>query len=81
MAKQVPFANTKVSARSKVLKILNSIPNDGCLLVFNAYPIDFRKVATESFKGLLRIHHTEQIPYGEARNAPLLRDLYITWRE
>ncbi len=56
-----------------VRKIIQAIPNDGCLLIFNADHPNWRSRACET--GVLRCHAIDDRPYQR------IRDLYITWKE
>lgn len=57
-------------------KVFDMMPNDGCILVFNAVHLAFRKELYHNFRGLLSVSVCERLPKGER-----IRDLYITWRE
>lgn len=67
------------SRLSQARRIVNAIPDNGCVLVFNGNHVDFRKVAQET--GCLSCHVATS-HQGSWRNGNELvnRDLYITWR-
>lgn len=61
-----------------VNKLLQHIPNDGCLLVFNADHNNWRVKACET--GVLRCHVASNGHQGGNQSYQRFRDLYITWR-
>lgn len=69
------------SLNEKLTRIIESIPKEGCLIVFNA-PHDLVRAAVGRVApGLLRTHVLESghvnpdVAYAE------IRDLYIRWRD
>lgn len=58
--------------------LIDLIPADGCLLIFNGKHRNFRSKAAET--GCLRVHQFHINRNGEGRS-PAVCDLYITWRE
>lgn len=65
--------------RDKVTNMVESIPNDGCLLVFNADHALFRSVANGT--GLLSCHVAESGHVQRELAQATIRDLYIRWRD
>lgn len=67
------------SQMAECRRIVNSIPDNGGILVFNGDHTAFRKVCSET--GVLSCHTTDNI-HGSTRKYPVrTRDLYITWRD
>ncbi len=63
-----------------VKKLLNHIPNDGCLLVFNADHVNWRVKVNET--GVLRCHVADNGHHNpDAPKYARIRDLYIRWRD
>jgi hypothetical protein len=68
-------------AHVSVRKMIEWIPNDGCLLVFNADHSNWRVAVSEKGAGLLRCHCAELGYDNPAVIGQKKRDLYITWKE
>lgn len=62
-----------------VNKLIQHIPNDGCLLVFNADHANWRVKVSET--GVLRCHAASNGHHGGDQSYRRCRDLYITWKE
>lgn len=65
------WGRRKVSAQY----LIDQIPNDGCLLVFNAPHRNFRTKT----HGLLEVHSIDE-PREATREGGRVRDLYICWK-
>lgn len=73
----IPFNR---SMRLQAEEIINLMPKDGCLLVFNAPHLAFRQAVYRLASGVLNMHVCERMKTREPQhNYP--RNLYITWRE
>lgn len=71
-----------VSMRRTAEQLLDHVPADGCLLVFNAPHLTFRQAVCRVARGVFDISVCERFPNGTGelqQNCP--RNLYITWRE
>jgi hypothetical protein len=64
----------KPSERSTVRRIVDEIPNDGCILVFNANHANWRARVHEMYGKFLSVHVVDD------KELQPIRDLYITWR-
>lgn len=64
------------SRAARAQQIVNSIPDDGCVIIFNGNHVDFRKAAV--FSGCLSCHALDPEKGDTRINRE--RDLYITWR-
>ena len=66
------------SHKKKMEAFFESIPDDGCVLVFNVKHRDARVVATQKYKGLFHIYSLYRIPWKTSYRE--VRDLYICWK-
>jgi hypothetical protein len=77
----MPLMKTNTYWR-KTLQILESVPSDGCLLVFNGREQLFRKAASLVYRGLFHVQvAVEMSKANGGPGRPAIRDLYITWKE
>ena len=67
--------------KHKLSDIIESIPNEGCLLVFNAPVKTMRYAARYAGGGMLRVHVCNTGHVSPEETGLDTRDLYITWRE
>lgn len=66
------------SERKKIRLMFDNIPDDGCILVFNAVHATWRARVAEDYGGLFTVHACDK---ERALKTEKVRDLYITWRE
>ncbi len=62
-----------------IQKMIENIPNDGCILVFNGNHSAWRKRAHET--GVLRCRVVQSGKSNPSVSRAKVRDLYITWRD
>lgn len=61
--------------------IIESIPNEGCLIVFNAPYLITRRRINHYGCGMLSVHVFTTAWTSPEENDAEVRDLYIRWRE
>lgn len=77
----------------QMIKMIDTIPDDGCLILFDVDVHSWRNVLHNYYQGLFRVHALQTVNNYHGRtlrlfgdeelsdNKSTTRDVYITWRE